>query len=559
MLRRFFGLFHRGNALWLLFFFLAAGYYGDMVGPAHVHKWVVLAAVVPIFFWTTNSGIGFGAFFGFLFILWSATSIFWSVSPIDGALGAWRLLIAAAFFHVGVCLDEKYFYKAFSGHVWGVICNAAIALAQTIGWEGAFQLVRGAYRMFGGDDIPFTVAGESLSDAIAWHPQALNGAAATGLLVNANYLGAALALAIVGLARLGKWPLAWPLMAVIPLTQSKAACIGLVVAWTWTWLTARTWRCLVAPFIPVVCIAAIWGLISWHGGVESVRYGLRWALWQNALASIDWTGFGIGNFQSAYALIHDLAMPSPEGLYSFQIRPQNAHSDLLTIAAETGKVGLILVLVFIGSVITNHCQERSQRIAKTIFVAFLGIGLVDFPFETPMGMALPMLCAGYSYGPCAPLKIVVRTWNVPARASFFAVGVLIAYLSFRAETIFPLVLNDVKDGRHVQAFLQSYKAESLWPGAFYVREAYGSLNGVANFLPPEVTLQAIDEVLKFDPHNVVLLWYRIIQELRRGNLKAADAIIPKLERLGAGMEQVQNARLMRAAVEKAMRDAGALK
>ncbi len=75
-----------------------------------------------------------------------------------------------------------------------------------------------------------------------------------------------------------------------------------------------------------------------------------------------------------------------------------------------------------------------------------------------------------------------------------------------------------------------------------MREAIASLHGIANSLPPEINLDAIDRALEGDPNSARLLWYKTMQELRRGRTDRAAAPLRRLERLGPGWPQTRNAR-----------------
>ena len=133
---------------------------------------------------------------------------------------------------------------------------------------------------------------------------------------------------------------------------------------------------------------------------------------------------------------------------------------------------------------------------------------------------------------------------------FVTLGVLIAYLNVRAEVEFMAGARLLARGDVESAFLKHVRAAAYFPAIYYVREAHAALNGVANFLPPRIALDVIDRALESDPLNGALLWYKMAQELRWGNLDNAKAALEKLERLGPAWKETKDARTLYDAVSQ---------
>ena len=126
--------------------------------------------------------------------------------------------------------------------------------------------------------------------------------------------------------------------------------------------------------------------------------------------------------------------------------------------------------------------------------------------------------------------------------AFIVVGATIAYLNMRSEIEHMAGTRLIAQGRYEEAFLKHVRASAYFPAIYYVREAHAALNGVANFLPPVVTLEVIDAALRADPLNGGLLWYKIAQELRHGGFDEALKALEKLERVGPKWPETDNAR-----------------
>lgn len=109
--------------------------------------------------------------------------------------------------------------------------------------------------------------------------------------------------------------------------------------------------------------------------------------------------------------------------------------------------------------------------------------------------------------------------------------------------------NNFSDGLYTSAFLEAIRAESIFPLKHYTRENIATMFYVADTLPATLILEHIDRILKGDPNSPYLLWYKAMQHLRNGDVKSALPVIEKLERVGKGWKQTENARAVYLAVE----------
>ena len=134
------------------------------------------------------------------------------------------------------------------------------------------------------------------------------------------------------------------------------------------------------------------------------------------------------------------------------------------------------------------------------------------------------------------------------RTLFLFLGMFYSVMAWRGETYFCYAVKQLKESREVESFVNLVKADAIYPFKHYVREANAALYGVADALPPAVILAVVDNALKHDPNSANLLWYKIYQELKRGNLEAALPALLTMERVDKGFEQTKTARRLFEAV-----------
>ena len=123
-----------------------------------------------------------------------------------------------------------------------------------------------------------------------------------------------------------------------------------------------------------------------------------------------------------------------------------------------------------------------------------------------------------------------------------------AVMAARGEHYFGEAIVLLREGREVESFVNLVKADAIYPFKYYVREANAALYGVADSLPPAVILSVVDSALEHDPNSANLLWYKIFQELKRGNLKAALPALERMERVDRDFKQTKDARRLFEAV-----------
>lgn len=107
-------------------------------------------------------------------------------------------------------------------------------------------------------------------------------------------------------------------------------------------------------------------------------------------------------------------------------------------------------------------------------------------------------------------------------------------------------------GREISSFFGIIRAEAIFPLKYYIRESVGSVFFVADSLPPDLILAQLDHALKADPHSPRLLWYKAMQLIRMADFDGAARTIERLETVGRGWRQTENAKAVLKAVKAKM-------
>lgn len=133
----------------------------------------------------------------------------------------------------------------------------------------------------------------------------------------------------------------------------------------------------------------------------------RWSYWQGAtqlIAQHPWLGTGPGTFASGFQRVQS------DGAYA-----RYAHNLYLQTAAETGALGVVAFLAFVGSVAWLAVRSRHPlaRVAAIGAGALLLHGLIDFSWEIAANQWLWCLCAG----------IVLACWRQEQRTASAPVSV----------------------------------------------------------------------------------------------------------------------------------------
>ena len=125
----------------------------------------------------------------------------------------------------------------------------------------------------------------------------------------------------------------------------------------------------------------------------STTLDARIAYWVNSVAHLTPWGAGIGSFWAEYPIMN--TVETTIGAYSFDIRPRTAHNDALTVALETGLVGIALLVWFVVDVLFRPVRDNGDRAARLLVVTFLLLGLGAFPLYLPAASTMAALAAGY--------------------------------------------------------------------------------------------------------------------------------------------------------------------
>lgn len=310
-------------------------------------KWILLSAALPFFL---KGGWSRGHTIGAAFLVWCCLSLFWAPTH-DAIYRLWQFTILALAFYVGTGLERAQFRYCVIAFGAGVVVSVPLMFAQMFGFDWVNQTVPPA-----------------------------------GLFMNKNYLAEACLIAAVGLVCLRHW-LCAPLFAGVVLPASTGVFLACA-----TVLARRFHR-----YYKVLIVAGlVLGAIAFYRMQDSEA--ARISLWANSMASVTFQGQGIGSFWVTYPQYHDAVMETDPQIYRPGFRPRTAHNDALTVLAETGVPGLVLVGCFFGFVLTRRRSTYEQQAAHYMVVAFLACGLVAFPLYVPSTAFIAFLAAGYLCG-----------------------------------------------------------------------------------------------------------------------------------------------------------------
>lgn len=138
---------------------------------------------------------------------------------------------------------------------------------------------------------------------------------------------------------------------------------------------------------------ATWQRVAGTFAADDVGYRIRLWIWDGTMhliAQHPIVGVGLGNYayRSPLALGEVLYTRGP-GVHLFNhVHTQHAHSDWLEIAAETGVVGIVLLLVFVGLL------PRKASPAWTGLTAALVFSLINTTLHSPPHLLVALLLAG---------------------------------------------------------------------------------------------------------------------------------------------------------------------
>ncbi len=225
----------------------------------------------------------------------------------------------------------------------------------------------------------------------------LGGYVALGLVLGfALWLDRALAPALAGLLFVTAGP-------TLLLSGSRSAWLAALAgaafaAWQGRTERRRVGGVIAASLAVLVAMIAIAPGATWErftGTFASVDAGYRIRLWIwdgtiRLIGEHPVTGIGLGNFafHSPRALGEVLHERGP-GVHMFNhIHTQHAHSDLLEIIAESGVVGLVLLLLFV-----LYIPRRRSPVWPALAAAFI-FSLINTTLHSPPHLLAVLLLAG---------------------------------------------------------------------------------------------------------------------------------------------------------------------
>ncbi len=147
------------------------------------------------------------------------------------------------------------------------------------------------------------------------------------------------------------------------------------------------------------------GKLAKLGQFETFSERGRWIMWKSAVSMIKdrpVNGFGAGTYRVRFTEYEAKLLKTKEFTGYPHIITKDAHNDYLQIGSELGVLGLLLLLLFIGSVIfgaiRNLSKEENDK--KVIYIAFLVHMFFNFPLKIAPSAVLfftflGLLASGY--------------------------------------------------------------------------------------------------------------------------------------------------------------------
>ena len=341
--------------------------------PGNTPRWIALSLALPVFliFMRPVERPTVAHWLGVAWLAWLAVTLLWSHSFYDGVIGLWRWLLIGMALYLGSSMTPRNMAWSAGAFAAGIALNGGLALGQS--------------------EFPETLK-------IFWLEYVQQTVLPAGTYANKNYLAEA---ALVGLVLAFTIKPIWlrygvaaccALGWVLPLSRG-ALLAGAVVAVLWLFAPERRYRQLCRlSAIFIVVVATIGFTAHFHGvDLKQSSFGDRVAFYANSLVMIGDNPFGqgVGNFWAAYPLYHDALIDTPSDAYRLDSRPRTAHNDLLTLTAETGIIGGIILVAILLLVI-----YRSRSPYRYALFAVLTLGAFNFPLYLPVTGFMAGLVAG---------------------------------------------------------------------------------------------------------------------------------------------------------------------
>ena len=315
-----------------------AAYWPGISGIATTPRWDIGAALaIPLFF-APRLRMTAASVFGLLLVGFLILSLSWSEGWRDGVDQALKITVIAGAFAYGMTLDHL------DGFLKGAACGLMVSLGVVV------------LQAFGSDWFPFHLR-------------------PAGLFFNPDYMAEVTACVIaIALWRLPLW---WSLVLVPLVVVSEARGAILALAVTGIAMLGRQ------PLrIKAALLAGVMGLvaISVHRGVGIQT---RLDLWRDTISGLTVWGHGLGSFWETF----------PHYAHAADIstwRPEHPHNEALWLTYEGGVVGVILGLGFCVALVWN-IRGPSRAI-----LAVVGIeALFGMPLHDPATALFVACCAGH--------------------------------------------------------------------------------------------------------------------------------------------------------------------
>ncbi len=334
-------------------FAVAVAYWPGFYYPGEAARWIALSALVPVALAllptpprTALWWLG-GAFLGY-----AALTLAWTVSPTSTGHALWKLALFAATVVAGASLTERGFRLTCLAFAAGVGISGALAIAQAMGWNPSL----------GGNSI-------------------VQVAPPAGLFVNRNGMAEAGLLAVVVVLRYRVWWLLPFCLVATFLPLFKAVIMAAFVTAA-VMLIRNRW---VAAALAGGALVVVAGKLLLSAGSQAVAG--RASLWIDTVFALRWFGYGGGSFDAAYPMFADRSAPF---FFAFNRLPGTPHSDALLMLVEYG-AGALLLFAFVGLILWRGGRDHAGMPGV---VAFLAVGLVDFPFQQAAPGFMACLCLG---------------------------------------------------------------------------------------------------------------------------------------------------------------------
>ena len=345
------------------------------VESSNAPRWILLSAAIPFFLLTSEIRLTKAHLIGFAWLAWAGLTVLWSVSLLDSIFHLWHFVVLAMVFCVGANLSSREIRWCFLAFVVGISINAVMAFAQMEGWEGVIQ------------------AGTQT-------------AAPTGTFMNKNYLAEAALMALPAAIILAKaWPIPIIVGLLVAIFSRGALMAGGLLLTSWAWGRYRKATIILTTGILVAGIF-YFGNLSHDGRFMNTSVGARISFLANSVAMVadrPW-GQGVGAYLAAYPKYHKAIILTTTGAYRMGMRPRTAHNDFVTVAVETGIPGIFLLTWFFLTVLRGPVATDEKKTAFYTILAFLLLGMFNFPLYLPTSACLAALSAGYLAGGGTPVR-----------------------------------------------------------------------------------------------------------------------------------------------------------